>query len=60
MRRRVYLLHPEDSVAVAISDLAPGERPRIANEDRQMVVDVKERIPFGHKLPSGIIAPVKG
>ena len=50
MRRKAYLLRPDDSVAVAISDLEPGEQLRIEAEDRAITVAVKEKIPFGHKI----------
>lgn len=39
-------LHPRDSVAVALTDLAHGERVRVEGE----LVEIVEAIPKGHKL----------
>jgi altronate dehydratase small subunit len=53
--RLIYLLHPNDNVATALVDLAPGtvvERasqpdPSPAGQER---IEVRSAIPFGHKI----------
>jgi altronate dehydratase small subunit len=50
MRKRVYLLHPEDSVAVALDDLKPGEHLSINVKGKTLSMVVRENIPFGHKI----------
>jgi altronate hydrolase len=43
---RVLRLHPDDSVAVAVTDLAPGARVRAGGE----TVAVADAVPAGHKV----------
>jgi len=43
------LLHPEDSVAVALRDLAPGETICLRDATLPEVV-TREAVPFGHKV----------
>lgn len=44
--RAILRLDPRDDVATALRPLAPGERLEVQGE----VIDVREAIPFGHKL----------
>ncbi|QAY76017.1 UxaA family hydrolase [Sphingosinicella sp. BN140058] len=44
--RALLRLDPRDDVATALRPLAPGERLEVEGE----VIDVREAIPFGHKL----------
>lgn len=42
-------MHPDDSVAVLVQDVAAGEPVVLSGEDRPVVV-AKEAIPYGHKV----------
>ena len=47
-----FLIHNEgDAVAVAVHDVAPGERKAVyMDSDRDVTVNVTEVIPLGHKV----------
>ena len=47
-----FLIHNEgDAVAVAVHDVAPGERRAVyMDSDRDVTVNVTEAIPLGHKV----------
>src|SRR4051794_28559531 len=47
--RRAVVIHPSDSVAVALEPLEPGPL-QIRRGDEVLVVPVREPIPMGHKL----------
>lgn len=58
-RRLVQLMHPDDNVAIALSDLEPGTQVEIerlsstgASTER---VSTTTTIPFGHKVALGPI-----
>lgn len=42
-------MHPEDSVAVLVHDLAPGDPVRLSDHDEPVAV-AQEAIPYGHKI----------
>ncbi len=44
---RLLVLHPDDDVAVALADLAPGEEVAVPGGG---AVVTHEVVPFGHKL----------
>ncbi len=48
MRANVLRLHPDDNVVTAILELEPGER--LQADAPLPKVDVKQPIPFGHKV----------
>jgi altronate dehydratase small subunit len=47
MDKRAILLHPDDNVATAISDLEKGDVTQIAGKADCVAV---EQVPFGHKI----------
>ena len=49
-RRRALVLHADDDVAVALSDLAAGETVDVRRGGEEARVLVREAIPLGHKL----------
>jgi SAF domain len=46
-RANIVRLAPVDNIAVALSDIAPGE---MAVDRAQLAVTARERIPQGHKI----------
>jgi len=50
---RALLIHDDDSVAVAVSELAPGERLELGGQP----LEVREAIPAGHKIARRAHAP---
>ncbi|MHB1160937.1 MAG: UxaA family hydrolase [Chloroflexota bacterium] len=58
MAEQALVLDPRDSVAVALSDLSAGERCSLLVGESTVKVELREKIPFGHKfalvrIPSG-------
>jgi altronate dehydratase len=49
-------LHPADDVAVALRDLAAGERVRVRAGDGSAALTARAAIPLGHKLARRAIA----
>jgi len=48
---KILFIHDEsDNVAVALRDLAPGEILEIEIGSKTEKIEVKEPIPFGHKI----------
>ena len=45
-------MHPDDSVAVLVRDLAPGD-PVLLAEGEEPVTLARQAIPYGHKSLSG-------
>jgi len=43
-------IHPQDNVAVALRDLAPGDALEMAEGTPQPPIIAQEAIPFGHKV----------
>ena len=50
-------MHPEDNVATALRDLEPGERVTAERATGPVEVEVRSRIPFGHKVALVAIDP---
>lgn len=50
MAERAIVIDPRDSVAVAVADLAAGEPCSVRVGDDVRTVEIRERIPFGHKF----------
>ena len=51
--KRALIIHPSDSVATAIEDIAPGDTVRllaVSGEEAGAPVVARQAIPFGHKL----------
>lgn len=48
--KRALIIHPDDVVAVALEDLEPGDRCVVALEDRMVRIEVRNQVPFGHKI----------
>jgi altronate dehydratase small subunit len=46
----VVVMHPDDDVATALRPLDPGERVVYRVGDRSGSVEVRQPIPFGHKI----------
>ena len=49
MARQAILLHAQDDVATALTDLQQGESVHAALVDRSVEVVLRDGIPFGHK-----------
>lgn len=49
------VIHPQDNVAVALRDLAPGDALEMAEGTPQPAIIAQEAIPFGHKVA---LAPI--
>jgi altronate dehydratase small subunit len=52
---RAVIIDPADNVATALANLDGGERLSLSLADRTALVELKGRIPFGHKFSLGII-----
>lgn len=52
----LVLMHPDDDVATALRDLRPGEVLRCAAGGRERRVEVRQPIPFGHKVAVAALA----
>ena len=50
MRQSALVLHPNDSVATALVDLAVGETVSVERESGTVTVSAQEPIAFGHKI----------
>lgn len=50
MARQSIVLDPKDSVAVALTDLTPGQKCAVRVGQTVREVQLKEKIPFGHKF----------
>jgi altronate dehydratase len=48
--RQALLLHPDDDVAVALRDLAPGTRVSLRPGGDEVVIVLRDPIPLGHKF----------
>lgn len=46
----LVLMHPDDDVATALRDLAPGEVLACGNGARRRRLEIRQAIPFGHKV----------
>ncbi len=50
MAEQAIVIDPRDSVAVAVEELAAGTRCTVRVGDRPVTVEIRETIPFGHKV----------
>lgn len=50
MAEQAIVIDPRDDVAVAVVDLAAGENCSVRVGEESCVVELKEKIPFGHKF----------
>lgn len=50
MAEQAIVIDPRDSVAVAVVELAAGDRCPLRVGDETLVVEIRETIPFGHKV----------
>ncbi len=50
MAEQAIVIDPRDSVAVAVVELAPGDSCTVRIGDEPLTVEIRETIPFGHKL----------
>ncbi len=50
MAEKALVIDPKDNVAVAVVELAAGDRCTVRVGDEIRTIDIRERIPFGHKL----------
>ena len=44
------VVHPTDSVAVALVDLSPGDQLTLESNGQTFALAIYESIPFGHKI----------
>ena len=54
--RRLHVIHPSDSVAMALEDLSTGTRVEVVREGRVRLVALLDPIPFGHKVALAAIS----
>ena len=54
--RRAVVIHPSDTVAVALEAIEPGP-VHIRRGDEELVVSLSEPIPMGHKVALVAFAP---
>ena len=54
--RRLHIIHPSDSVAMALEDLPAGTRVEVEQEGRVRSIALLDLIPFGHKVALGAIS----
>jgi len=57
MAEQAIVIDPRDSVAVALADLVPGQMCAVKVGDGVKSVEIREKIPFGHKFALKRIAP---
>ncbi len=50
MAEKAILIDQKDSVAVAVAELAPGECCTVRVNGELRSIEIRERIPFGHKF----------
>ena len=50
MAEKAIVIDPKDSVAVAVVELAAGECCTVRVGDELRALEIRERIPFGHKF----------
>ncbi len=50
MQQQAIVIDPRDSVAVAVADLPAGQLCAVRVGDTVREVELKEKIPFGHKF----------
>ena len=50
MAEKAIVIDPKDSVAVAVAELAPGECCTVRVGDELRSLEIREKIPFGHKF----------
>ncbi len=50
MAHQAIVLDPKDSVAVALADLVPGQKCAVRVGQTVRDVELRERIPLGHKF----------
>lgn len=50
MTNQAIVLDPRDSVAVALVDLAPGQKCSVRVGQTVHQVELREKVPFGHKV----------
>mgnify|MGYP006291685747 CR=1 FL=1 len=50
MPQRAIMLHPDDNVATALTDLRAGESVMVTLEDVATTVTLQDDIEFGHKF----------
>jgi len=48
--KRALLMHPQDNVATAVEEIAPGEEVRIPAGKESRTLTAVEAIPFGFKI----------
>ena len=49
MNRKAILLHPDDDVATALTELKEGDSVEASLDDHSIELTLREDIPFGHK-----------
>jgi altronate dehydratase small subunit len=50
VRQKAILLHLQDDVATALTDLKAGDQVRVSLGDRVVEVTLRQDIDFGHKI----------
>ena len=55
--RQALLLHPDDDVAVALRDLAPGTRVSLRQGADELCIELRDSIPLGHKFALRAVLP---
>ena len=50
MTEKAIVIDQKDSVAVAVAELAPGECCTVRVDDKLRPLEIREKIPFGHKF----------
>lgn len=50
MAEQALVIDPRDDVAVALTELQPGETCTLRVGDEVRSVEIKDKIPFGHKF----------
>ena len=50
LAEQAIVIDPKDSVAVAVVELQPGTRCTVLVGDIPLTIEIRETIPFGHKL----------
>lgn len=49
-KSKAIIMKPIDNVATATEDITPGEKVILNVDGIQVTVNIKEKIPFGHKF----------
>ncbi|WP_290596393.1 MULTISPECIES: UxaA family hydrolase [unclassified Archaeoglobus] len=50
MYKKVHIHDKRDNVAVALEDLKPGDKIKVNRNGAELEIEVKQEIPFGHKV----------